>query len=76
MLEVHSYRSLFVRDGDRIGIVSSETPFFPGGGGQVCDVGRIVGEGFEIEVDCVEEKGPGVIVHWGVGRIKGGGAET
>jgi alanyl-tRNA synthetase len=59
-----------VREGDRIGIVVRDTPFYPGGGGQVCDTGTIEYGNIFIDVDKVEERIPGKIIHWGTVRFK------
>ncbi|MDT7903636.1 MAG: alanine--tRNA ligase [Candidatus Caldipriscus sp.] len=49
-------------------IVCYETPFYPEGGGQVGDVGRIVGKGWEFEVEDTKRLGMDII-HYG--KLKG-----
>ncbi|MCA9229443.1 MAG: alanine--tRNA ligase [Planctomycetales bacterium] len=49
--------------GDAIRVVLDRTPFYGESGGQVGDVGRIVGEGFEFEVTDTQKDGQLVIHH-------------
>ena len=42
-------------EGDRVAILLRESPFYAESGGQVSDVGEIVGEGWRVEVDDVRK---------------------
>ena len=42
-------------DGDRVAILLSESPFYAESGGQISDVGEIVGSGWRIDVDGVRK---------------------
>ena len=52
-------------EGDAAIIVLDATPFYPGGGGQVCDTGVIAGDGFEFRVTNVTKTPKNVILHEG-----------
>ena len=49
--------------GDEVVVLTNQTPFYGESGGQVGDVGRIVGEGFEFEVTDTQKDGQLVIHH-------------
>ena len=46
-------------DGDRVGVRLRESPFYAESGGQVSDVGEIVGEGWRVEVEDVRKSAEG-----------------
>lgn len=50
-------------DGETVEVVLAQTPFYAEAGGQVADRGRIVGDGFTLEVLDVQRPVPGLIVH-------------
>ena len=50
--EVAALRRL---DGDRVALLLRESPFYAESGGQVADVGEIVGEGWRVDVDGVRK---------------------
>lgn len=50
-------------DGSTVEIVLEETPFYAEAGGQDADRGRIVGDGFTLEVLDVQRPVPGLVVH-------------
>ncbi|GAA4784494.1 alanine--tRNA ligase [Actinomycetospora chlora] len=52
-------------EGRRVEVILDRTPFYAEGGGQQADTGRIVGDGFVIEVDDVQTPVPGLEVHRG-----------
>ena len=52
--------------GDEVEVVLRETPFYAEGGGQVGDVGRIVGPNGVVEVKDTQNPTAGLIVHKGV----------
>ena len=56
-------KCLVAREGDQIGIVTAETPFYGEGGGQVGDRGLIFSEEGEAEVLNTVHPVPGVTVH-------------
>ena len=56
--------------GDTVAVVVNQTPFYGESGGQVGDTGKIVGEGFEIDVTDTQKKGDGIFVH--LGTVKSG----
>lgn len=51
--------------GDKVEIVLDKTPFYVEAGGQVSDTGRIIGDGWEIEVEDVRRPVGGFIIHLG-----------
>ncbi len=51
--------------GSEVEVVLNRTPFYAEGGGQLADTGRIVGEGFEVEVHDVQSPVAGLNVHRG-----------
>jgi len=53
--------------GEEVEVILDRTPFYPEGGGQVGDVGRLVQRAGEVEVRDTQRLGEGVIVH--AGRI-------
>ena len=57
-------------EGEEAILVLEQTPFYPGGGGQVCDTGIIAGEGFTFRVDETSKTPKNVILHKGA-VIKG-----
>ncbi len=50
-------------DGDFVDVVLSETPFYAEAGGQDADRGRIIGDGFSLDVIDVQRPVPGLVVH-------------
>ena len=68
-----------VSAGDRVGLVTTKTPFYGEAGGQVGDRGRISGQGFEMDVlDTVKDPND-IIIHEGKvlqGRIAPGQTVT
>jgi alanyl-tRNA synthetase len=51
--------------GEDVAIVVNQTPFYGESGGQVGDTGRILGEGFAIDVTDTHKKADGLFVHFG-----------
>jgi len=51
--------------GAEVEVVLDRTPFYAEGGGQLADTGRIVGDGFEVEVQDVQSPVAGLNVHRG-----------
>ena len=51
--------------GAEVEVVLDRTPFYAEGGGQLADTGRIVGDGFEVEVRDVQSPVAGLNVHRG-----------
>ena len=45
----------FLKEGDRLGLVLHENPFYAESGGQVSDTGEVVGEGWQLPVDEVRK---------------------
>ena len=65
------------REGETVGVVVNQTPFYGESGGQMGDTGTISGEGFRIEVTDTQKKGDGLFVHEGKvvkGTVKTGTA--
>ena len=54
-----------VSEGENAVLVLEQTPFYPGGGGQVCDTGVIEGEGFTFRVEETSKTPKNVILHKG-----------
>ena len=64
-------------EGETVGVVVNQTPFYGESGGQMGDTGTISGEGFRIEVTDTQKKGDGLFVHEGKvakGTVKTGAA--
>ncbi|MBL0936569.1 MAG: alanine--tRNA ligase [Rhizobiaceae bacterium] len=61
-------------EGDEVAIVVNQTPFYGESGGQVGDTGRILGEGFAIEITDTQKKADGLFVHFG--RVASGTVKT
>jgi alanyl-tRNA synthetase len=57
--------SVSVGAGAEVEVVLDRTPFYAEGGGQLADTGRIVGDGFEVEVHDVQSPVAGLNVHRG-----------
>ena len=53
-------------DGDTGILVLERTPFYPGGGGQVCDTGAVTGSGFAFTVTETFKTPKNIILHKGV----------
>ena len=53
------------REGETVGVVVNQTPFYAESGGQMGDTGTISGEGFRIEITDTQKKGDGLFVHEG-----------
>lgn len=51
--------------GAEVEVVLDRTPFYAEGGGQLADAGRLVGDGFEVEVQDVQSPVAGLNVHRG-----------
>ncbi|MEO9339084.1 alanine--tRNA ligase [Mesorhizobium sp. SB112] len=51
--------------GDAIGVVVNQTPFYGESGGQMGDTGTIEGDDFSIEITDTLKKGDGLFVHYG-----------
>ena len=49
--------------GESVDVVLNQTPFYAESGGQVGDIGTIVGEGFRLTVIDTQKRGEGVFVH-------------
>ncbi|HVW56999.1 MAG TPA: alanine--tRNA ligase [Rhizobiaceae bacterium] len=63
-----------VREGESVGIVVNQTPFYGESGGQVGDTGMMYGDHLVIEITDTQKRGDGVFVHAGV--VKQGTAGT
>ncbi|MCO6385592.1 alanine--tRNA ligase [Aliihoeflea sp. 40Bstr573] len=64
-------------EGDEVAIVVNQTPFYGESGGQVGDTGRILGEGFAVDVTDTQKKADGLFVHFGrviSGTVRSGAA--
>jgi alanyl-tRNA synthetase len=64
-------------EGESVGIVVNQTPFYGESGGQMGDTGTISGDGFRIEVTETQKKADGLFVHFGKvakGTVKTGAA--
>jgi alanyl-tRNA synthetase len=61
-------------EGDEVAIVVNQTPFYGESGGQVGDTGRILGEGFAVDVTDTQKKADGLFVHFG--RVASGTVKT
>jgi len=65
--------------GDQIGLILAETPFYVEAGGQVSDTGLIEGKGWQVRVDDARRPVGGIVVHLGEvvkGKPKEGDAVT
>jgi alanyl-tRNA synthetase len=62
------------REGETVGIVVNQTPFYGESGGQVGDTGMMYGDRLVIEVIDTQKRGDGVFVH--TGRVKEGTVGT
>ncbi len=51
--------------GDKVEVILDRTPFYVEAGGQVSDTGRIVGDGWQIDVEDMRRPVAGLIVHIG-----------
>lgn len=60
--------------GDEIAVVVNQTPFYGESGGQVGDAGRMIGEGFAVDVTDTQKKADGLFVHFG--RVTSGTVKT
>ncbi|APH72932.1 alanine--tRNA ligase [Aquibium oceanicum] len=62
-------------EGDEIGIVVNQTPFYGESGGQMGDTGTFSGEGFRVRITDTQKKADGLFVHSGTvekGEVKAG----
>ncbi|MGH3758964.1 alanine--tRNA ligase [Actinophytocola sp.] len=57
--------AIAVGAGSDVEVVLNRTPFYAEGGGQLADTGRIIGDGFEVEVHDVQSPVAGLNVHRG-----------
>jgi alanyl-tRNA synthetase len=62
------------KEGDTVGVVVNQTPFYGESGGQIGDTGTMIGEGFVIEITDTQKKGDGLFVH--SGHVAKGTAKT
>src|SRR4051794_17033175 len=65
------------REGETVGVVVNQTPFYGESGGQMGDTGTISGDGFRIDVTDTQKKADGLFVHEGKvakGTVKTGAA--
>jgi alanyl-tRNA synthetase len=62
------------REGESVGIVVNQTPFYGESGGQLGDTGAMYGDHLVIEITDTQKRGDGVFVHMGV--VKEGTAGT
>ncbi|MGO4833340.1 alanine--tRNA ligase, partial [Rhizobiaceae sp. 2RAB30] len=53
------------KEGDTVGIIVNQTPFYGESGGQMGDTGAMSGDGFQIEITDTQKKGDGLFVHSG-----------
>lgn len=60
----------FVKSNDEIDLVLDKTVFYPEGGGQTGDIGKIVGNDFDFEVFDTQKTPNGIIIH--KGKLKSG----
>jgi alanyl-tRNA synthetase len=60
-------------EGETVGVVVNQTPFYGESGGQVGDTGTMAGEGFVIEIADTQKKADGLFVHFG--RVVKGAAK-
>ncbi|MDQ6433091.1 alanine--tRNA ligase [Mesorhizobium sp. LHD-90] len=53
------------RQGETVGLIVNQTPFYGESGGQMGDTGTVSGEGFRFQVSDTQKKGDGLFVHFG-----------
>ncbi len=58
------------KEGDEIGIICEKTVFYPEGGGQVGDIGKIYSDNLLIQINSTKKFGDNLIVHFG--KVKQG----
>ncbi|MBD0416646.1 alanine--tRNA ligase [Oryzicola mucosus] len=63
-----------VSEGETVGIVVNQTPFYAESGGQMGDTGTMTGQGFAVEITETQKKGDGLFVH--TGRVTRGTVAT
>jgi alanyl-tRNA synthetase len=61
-------------EGEALGVVVNQTPFYAESGGQVGDTGTMCGDDFAFEVTDTQKRGDGLLVHYG--RVTKGMAKT
>ncbi|MGA8891095.1 MAG: alanine--tRNA ligase, partial [Anaeromyxobacteraceae bacterium] len=64
-LVVNGQRADRARKGDRVEVITSETPFYGESGGQVGDAGAITGPGGKVAVKDAQRPVPGLVTHRG-----------
>ncbi|MBI2371006.1 MAG: alanine--tRNA ligase, partial [Deltaproteobacteria bacterium] len=62
----HGERVQAAAEGDRVELIVDRTPFYPEGGGQVGDAGRLRGPGGIVRIETTTQPLPGLVVHHGV----------
>ncbi|MDI6027610.1 alanine--tRNA ligase [Corticibacterium sp. UT-5YL-CI-8] len=63
-----------VSEGETVGIIVNQTPFYAESGGQMGDTGTMTGQGFLVEITETQKKGDGLFVH--TGRVTKGKVAT
>jgi len=61
-------------EGETVGIIVNQTPFYGESGGQMGDTGAISGEGFSVTVTDTQKKADGLFVH--TGKVTKGSVKT
>ncbi|MDO9263301.1 MAG: alanine--tRNA ligase, partial [Desulfosalsimonadaceae bacterium] len=74
LLVVDGQAAEIIEAGQRVEVVTQQTPFYAESGGQVGDVGQITGQGFAIEIENTIKDPTGLIIH--NGRVVSGAART
>jgi alanyl-tRNA synthetase len=64
-LVVNGHRADRARRGDRVEVITAETPFYGESGGQVGDAGTVTGPHGKVEVKDAQRPVPGLVVHRG-----------
>ncbi|MCA1655518.1 MAG: alanine--tRNA ligase [Pseudonocardiaceae bacterium] len=61
----HGRPAISAGEGAEVEVVLNRTPFYAEGGGQLADTGKLVGDGFEVEIHDVQSPVAGLNVHRG-----------